>query len=125
MAPTIPRRATDRIQSAIHRGYLLTSGVRGCGDWLIECRLRQRPMIIVVRDRNHCRLHVEMERWRLTDIGQALMTALLAEHGAANVVVLPDAVFAYRLPQWAAELIAGRLVAWVRAAEAELKGAAR
>jgi hypothetical protein len=110
----IATRTADRLTLARQTGYLTTTQTRGCGAWLDTCHLCNVPYILVIKNGRYWRLRIEMERWRLTPLGCKLMHALLTEHSARQVMVLPDACYGYGLTQEQAEHIAGRLVEWVR-----------
>lgn len=115
----IPSRIADRLARARQRGYLVTCGShRGIYVWQKECCEHNWPSIIVLRERRTWHLRCELERWRFTDLGERIVSGLLHEFGGSQVYVCADVALAWKLPIDAAELIAGRLVAWVRKAEA-------
>jgi hypothetical protein len=66
-----------------------------------------------------------MEGWQFTEMGQRLMTDLLTERGAAFPMVGPDYVYGYKMQLWQAELLASRVMTWVREKLAEVEAEAQ
>lgn len=113
MSP-LPTWLPDRIVLALKTGYLATRQHRGCGQWQQQCMMREIPFIVVEPYRRKWLLRIEMgERWRFTELGERVISALASEH-TDRISTAPDYAFVHGLPQEAAELIAGRVVYWRR-----------
>lgn len=115
MSTPIPSRLPDRITLAHQRGFLLTKQHRGLAQWQQTCVLALWPFIAVEPYRRKWFARIELDRWRFTELGERCITALASEH-TDRVSVAPDYAHIFGLDQDSAELIAGRIVAWVRKA---------